>query len=269
MRYRILAIGLAAAVASAAPTAYAQAPAAPSGPVPLEVLGLGLGATPQQVRDLIKRRGHPMRLNYTYVDQKAQLDDFEETVYVSAISSHKITGLNKESIGFRFIAPPNADVAWAAGLIAEYGGLKGPTPEAPLASDTVKALVAKYGRPAFSDDTTGRPTLDWFWSASGQPLAPNVAQPCRLAISRVNPMGLGGTNNAVNDVTTFQAAQKGGCAYAFRAYVGTTNGYVTQLETRMADFRAGAAAMMQSSRYAAQLKAKHDAVRSQQNKPTF
>lgn len=267
IRRAVLALALAA---SAAP-AVAQAPAYKpgDGPIPLEVLGVRLGAAPEKVRELIRGRGHPMRLNYSYVDQKAQIGELEETVYVSAISSTKITGLNKEVIGFSFTAPPNGDIAWASGLMLEYGGLRGPTPEAPLARDTVQALVAKYGRPTFSDDSTGRPTLDWFWSPSGAPLAPAQAQPCRLAISRVYVLGITGTNLSVSDPQTFQAAQKGGCAYGFRAFVSTKDGYVTQLETRMADFRAGAEALMRTSRYAAELKARHDTVRSQQNRPTF
>ncbi len=263
-------LGALSALAMTAPAA-AQAPAyrPGDGPVPLEVLGVRLGAAPDQVRQLIRGRGHPMRLNYTYVDQKAQLGELSETVYVNAISSTKTAGLNKEVIGFMFTAPPNPDIAWAAGLMLEYGGLRGPTPEAPLERDTVQALIAKYGRPTFSDGSTGRPTLDWFWSVAGAPIPPGLAQPCRLAISRVYVLGISGTNPAVSDPQTFQAAQKSGCAYGFRAYVSTKGGYVTQLETRMADFRAGAEALNRTGRYAGELKARHDAVRSQTNRPTF
>ncbi len=205
------------------------------------------------------------------------------TEFVSTLWGNRTLPDRTLAFSFAFTAPPNAHRVWAAGSDQTFGNRYAPSGAAPLLTDVLAELRARFGEPSRYTGAGGAAVSSirdaraywWIWSPSGQQLRwdHRVHRDCDLAMAKSAVLpgnsGVADRNSVAVDPEPFFLARRANCAQVVRAEFGHTNGLVYALSVRIADFEAGHDAYVQTRNIVLAGREESNRQRSTQNRPRF
>jgi len=258
---------------------------------PLAVFGAPLGGTIAQVEQMALSRGYRRQASAAYCRdgeicvRHANIEELPGTDFVNDIWGGRKLPDRTEGFNFRFVAPPNEARAWSIGSDQEFGDWYHPSSAAPLLTDVLAELQARFGMPAAQFGGGGAKLaagggqdqsrqLWWLWDDQGRPLhwSDQMRATCYEALgsTAVSPGYMfGGITNAVVNPKPFLLARQGNCAVAARAIYGQTRGLVYSLSIRIVDFRAGHDALFRTNQLLQDKRGQANQQRSTRNRPDF
>lgn len=267
---------------------------------PIELLGVPMGADLAATEVILGARGYARQGRPDYCDNgrfcewPITIENLPGTRFVSAVHGWREQPDREENFNFHMTAPPNETRVWAAGLEQRFGKWFAPSPAAPLASDVLAEIRARYGPSTYESGDLVNPSsngstlsMRWVWDSNGGLYRyPDVARkqwPKALLASRDNCVtafakaavppgngsGGGGSNAAAVRPEPFLLARQGNCALMMEAELSQTRGKLYRLYIRVVDFKAGHDALFHTTRLVTAERARADAQRSRENRPDF
>ena len=266
----------------------------------IELLGIPIGADLSFAQSILVARGYSQqtRPNYCdnsrYCESAITIENLPGTRFVSALHGWREQPEREENFNFYMTAPPNETRIWAAGLEQRFGKWFAPSAAAPLASDALAEVRARYGPATYESGSLTNPTrngsslsLIWVWDSNGRLYRyPDISRlhwpkalletrdNCSVAFAKAavapgNGSGQGTSNAAAINPEPFLLARKGNCALMMEAELSQSRGKLYRLQIRIVDFRAGHDALFHTTRLVSEERAKADAQRSRTNRPDF
>jgi hypothetical protein len=207
----------------------------------LELVGIGVGMTVEQVRGQLQQRKLQVGVN----QGKFANDQGAFVTRLSGTSPGNGLDEPRESIVVQFAAPPNEARAISVMRLVLYPSNQGPSVES-----VGKAMTERFGNPIFKPGNAFNSLWLWLWGANG-PVADDRSSTCRAYLQGFGDQGGMSISAMTQEISAekFSPPLKAGCTSgAYATVQGDSNGIrVQRLMSVVVDFDAANKAIRATS----------------------
>lgn len=178
----------------------------PTTSVNVDIVGLRLGMTPEEVRKTIREHDKTFRVN----EQRASLQDLPGVTFLSEVTAaldRRLPVGALDSIGVHFPPPPHKSQAI---FINRFKGFEEGT--LPLVTTIKDGLIKKYGTPSFIEEPGFEIYMEWAYDSSGARISDSFRKQRCIRFNAADPQDMPNV--------FFEKRQSDGCGITVLASMG-------------------------------------------------